>query len=45
MGAGEKTGPNPTDRARPGSKHHFITEAQGIPLAVILTGSNRSNVT
>ena len=40
-----KTGPNPTDRARPGSKHHLITEAQGIPLAVILTGANRHDVT
>jgi len=36
-GRGSKTGPNPTDRARPGSKHHLVTEAQGIPLAVILT--------
>ncbi|MEI5997873.1 IS5 family transposase [Paraburkholderia bengalensis] len=45
VGAGQKTGPNPTDRARPGSKHHLITEAQGIPLAVILTGANRHDVT
>ncbi|MEX3901635.1 MULTISPECIES: IS5 family transposase [Paraburkholderia] len=45
VGAGPKTGPNPTDRARPSSKHHLITEAQGIPLAVILTGANRHDVT
>ncbi|MFL9935800.1 IS5 family transposase [Paraburkholderia sp. RL18-103-BIB-C] len=45
VGSGPKTGPNPTDRARPGSKHHLITEAQGIPLAVILTGANRHDVT
>ncbi|WP_408901756.1 transposase [Paraburkholderia dipogonis] len=32
------------DCARPGSKHHRITEAQGIPLAVILTGANRRDV-
>lgn len=38
-------GPNPTDRARPGSKHHLITEARGLPLAVILTGANRNDVT
>lgn len=25
--------------------HHLITEAQGIPLAVILTGANRNDVT
>ncbi|WP_321965202.1 IS5 family transposase [Paraburkholderia sp. J7] len=45
VGSGPKTGPNPTDRARPGSKHHLITEAQGVPLAVILTGANRNDVT
>jgi transposase len=44
-GRGSKTGPSPTDRARPGSKHRLITEAQGIPLAVILTGANRHDVT
>ena len=30
---------------RPGSKHHIINEAQGIPLAVILTGANRNDIT
>src|SRR5512147_8516 len=30
-----KTGPSPVDRARTGSKHHLITEAHGIPLAII----------
>src|SRR5690606_35751715 len=29
-----KTGPNPTDRARSGSKHHLAVDAQGVPLAV-----------
>ena len=42
---GKKTGPNPTDRRKPGSKHHVITDARGIPLAVILTGANRHDVT
>jgi hypothetical protein len=40
-----KTGPSPVDRARPGSKHHVITEACGIPLALSLTGGNRNDVT
>jgi transposase len=40
-----KTGPSPVDRARPGSKHHVITEAHGIPLALSLTGGNRNDVT
>ncbi|MGW3546107.1 IS5 family transposase [Nocardia niigatensis] len=42
---GPKTGPSPVDRARTGSKHHLITEAHGIPLAVTLTGGNRNDVT
>ena len=44
-GRGEKTGPNPTDRRRPGSKHHVITDAQGIPLNVILTAANDHDIT
>ena len=42
---GKKSGPNPTDRRRPGSKHHLLTDAQGIPLSLILTGANRHDVT
>ncbi|HDR9024010.1 TPA: IS5 family transposase [Burkholderia vietnamiensis] len=45
VGAGGKTGPNPTDRARPGSKHHLATDANGTPIAAILTGANRNDVT
>lgn len=42
---GSKTGPNPTDRRKLGSKHHLLSDAQGIPLAVILTKANRHDVT
>lgn len=42
---GAQVGPNPTDRRKNGSKHHIITDANGIPLAVILTGANRNDVT
>jgi transposase len=42
---GAKTGPNPTDRRKKGSKHHMVTDANGIPLAVRLTGANRHDVT
>lgn len=42
---GEKTGPNPTDRRKLGSKHHLLTDAHGIPLSIILTGANRHDVT
>src|SRR5436305_434304 len=37
---GEGTGPSPVDRAKPGSKHHVIVEANGIPLAASVTGAN-----
>src|SRR6266849_2059276 len=37
---GEETGPNPTDRGRPGSKHHLIVDREGVPLAVALTAAN-----
>jgi transposase len=42
---GQETGPNPTDRRKLGSKHHVLTDAQGIPLAMTLTGANRHDVT
>ena len=44
-GGGKKTGPNPTDRRKLGSKHHVLTDAQGIPLAAVLTKANRHDVT
>jgi transposase len=37
---GECTGPNPTDRGRPGSKRHIIVDAGGIPLALLLSAAN-----
>ena len=42
---GAKTGPNPTDRRKSGSKHHLLTDGNGIPLAIILTEANRHDVT
>lgn len=42
---GPKTEPNSTARARPGSKHHIVTDANGTPLAAILTGANAYDVT
>lgn len=42
---GAATGPNPTDRGKPGSKHHIITDARGTPLASpMLTASNVPDV-
>ena len=42
---GDAVGPSPVDRGRPGSKHHLICDAGGIPLAVSVTGGNRNDVT
>src|SRR5712671_2937244 len=44
VGGGEKTGPNPTDRRKPGSKHHLCTDGQGIPLATSTTAANVHDV-
>jgi putative transposase len=37
---GELTGPNPTDRAKLGTKRHVLTDGRGVPLGVTLTGAN-----
>lgn len=42
---GEHTGPSPVDRRKNGTKHHLITDSEGVPFAVHLTGSNRHDVT
>ncbi|MFF2851038.1 transposase [Streptomyces sp. NPDC058001] len=34
------TGPNPVDRGKKGSKLHVLSDAQGIPLAVAVSGAN-----
>ena len=40
FGGVEDSGPNPTDRGRPGVKHHLLVDAQGIPLAGDVTPAN-----
>lgn len=40
---GAETGPNPTDRGKPGTKRHLVTDAQGTPLGLTLSGANRHN--
>jgi transposase len=44
VGGGEKTGPNPTDRSKPGSKHHVLTDGGGVPLQVELSAANTPDV-
>jgi hypothetical protein len=35
--------PNPTDRAKLGSKRHLICDARGVPLATQLTGATAND--
>ena len=42
---GELTGPNPTDRGKPGTKRHVLVDAGGIPLALELTPANAHDST
>ena len=37
---GKKTGPNPTDRAKRGTKRSVLTDAQGIPVGLAVAGAN-----
>jgi transposase len=38
---GELIGPNPVDRGKNGTKYHLLVTADGLPLAVAITGANR----
>lgn len=37
---GEKTGKNPTDRAKGGTKSSLLTEANGVPIGLTVGGAN-----
>ena len=37
---GEETGPNPTDRAKPGTKKSLLVEGDGGPLGAVIAGAN-----
>jgi transposase len=38
---GELTGPNPTDRAKRGTKYHLLVDRTGLPLNLAVSGANR----
>ena len=40
---GQATGPNPTDRAKSGTKRSVLTDAQGVPLGLAIEGANRND--
>ena len=44
LGGVEGSGPNPTDRGRPGVKHHVLTDAGGVPLVYDRTAANVPDV-
>lgn len=37
---GDLTGPNPTDRAKRGTKYHIAVDGSGVPVACATTGAN-----
>lgn len=37
---GEKTGPNPTDRGKSGTKRSMLVDEHGVPLAIVVSGAN-----
>lgn len=41
---GDATGPNPTDRAKKGTKRSMLCEGHGVPLAVVVDGANRTDM-
>lgn len=41
---GKKTGPNPTDRGKGGVQRSLLTDAHGIPLAIVIDGANRHDM-
>lgn len=43
QGAGDKSGPSPVDRGKPGRKYTFAVNGQGVPEAVRVSGANVSD--
>jgi putative transposase len=41
---GEAVGPNPTDRAKDGTKREIVTDGIGVPLGVSVEGANRHDM-
>ncbi len=37
---GDRTGPNPTDRGKLGTKRHILTDQMGVPLSAVITAAN-----
>jgi len=42
---GDLTGPNPTDRAKSGSKRHILVDQRGASLSILITAANTHDIT
>ena len=40
LGGGKKTGRNPTDRGKSGTKRHTLTDGGGVPVGLLITPAN-----
>jgi putative transposase len=38
------TGANPTDRGKTGTKRHLLTEGKGVPISLVISGANRTDM-
>jgi transposase len=45
FGGGERTGPSPVDRRKPGTKHTLLVDRHGVPLAIRTAPANASDHT
>lgn len=43
FGGGERTGPSPVDRGKPGTKHTLMVSRSGVPLSIRTAGANASD--
>ncbi len=41
---GKSTGPNPTDRAKSGTKRSMLVDGNGIPIGLAVSGANRHDI-
>ena len=44
LGGLKKTGHNPTDRGKQGVKRSLLTDANGLPLSLVVTGANTHDI-
>jgi transposase len=45
FGGGDRSGPSPVDRRKPGAKQTLLVDGNGVPLAIRTAGANRSDHT